>query len=576
MKTLDQFMWGYQEHFQFGIEALARRVLNLIGFQGQADVLLVGLARPENDTQHPVCVCPEDGRWRQDVFATLPEAAERARMEHPDQHLFYGDEPSMRDKPESIRRRAISDEVSRHLRADDERHGVRSFCSNAVPYGDYYVVTVVQLPTAHLSLHPTIRYRSFDGDAETNLVLNCIREVLGQAEQELLRPWPEPGRGLNDRMRLDDSEIVARSAHSMMRIPFIPGDWGSPGLFGAIEEVAKLLYEQESSRGTFILASAEDPNVDYVFRLKNSVPLRHSRWIRKLCQMATGRAALIAGYDMVHGLGTISDMSADPFVIDIVGPHQWDLKCGGQVYLRVRQGVAKLPQEDIAASRFDDNAKRLFQSISDPAVARMRNVLSLLLQLRRGSMIVFAEDAALEAERLEGQGTRIQPTAISLELIERETAIDGTILADPRGVCHAIGVILDGTASTGCTPARGSRYNSAVRYVGTGTIGRMALVISDDATLDVVPLLEPRIDRQEIEKAVAKIEQATLDSYLQARNYLSAHRFYIDTGQCARINAALDRIESEPTDVGRIVFKTPRFEVDPGMDASYFLPDDRR
>lgn len=63
--------------------------------------------------------------------------------------------------------------------------------------------------------------------------------------------------------------------------------------------------------------------------------------------------------------------------------------------------------------------------------------------------------------------------------------IDGAVLACPNGVCHAIGVILDGQADPGCTPARGSRYNSALRYV----VGkpRLAVVVSEDRTVDVIP-----------------------------------------------------------------------------------------
>src|SRR3546814_14995617 len=80
-------------------------------------------------------------------------------------------------------------------------------------------------------------------------------------------------------------------------------------------------------------------------------------------------------------------------------------------------------------------------------------------------MIVIAEDAESEALRLDAQGTNIQPAQLSVELLRQASAIDGSILMDPQGYCHAIGVILDGHANDQCTPSRGSRFNSAVRYV---------------------------------------------------------------------------------------------------------------
>ena len=50
-------------------------------------------------------------------------------------------------------------------------------------------------------------------------------------------------------------------------------------------------------------------------------------------------------------------------------------------------------------------------------------------------------------------------------LIRNVTSIDGAVLLDSHGVCHSIGVILDGIATNKGTSARGARYNSAVRYV---------------------------------------------------------------------------------------------------------------
>ncbi len=573
MKPLQQFMWGYQEHFQGNVEFLAQEVFRLIGFEAEPNALLVGLAIPGEDVRNPVCLCPEDGRWTQEMFATLPQAAQVAYEQHPDQNLIYGDSATMEEKPENLRRRAITDEVKRHLSRDDELNGVRSFCSLAIPYEKYYVVAVLQVPVAQLERHPTIRYRGIYGqNGTTNLIERCISLILSEAAYELLQSWPQPGRMIGRDATLSAVEIVGRAARSLMHIPFISGDIANSGLFDRIEAVTKLLYERdELGRSSLVLAGPDDPNVQYVIRLADPVALGQTRWLRKLVEMSRDGAQLIIGYNHVYGLGSVSDVSAPPFVIDLTGPHEWDLKQGDQVYLRVRYGAARLAQEPIAADRFEDNAKRIFERIGDPAVARMNNVLRLLVGLKRGSLIIFAADAAAEAERLKGQGTRIVPTAITLELLERATAIDGAILADPDGVCHAIGVILDGVANDACTPSRGSRFNSAVRYVGNGTGQRLAFVISDDATLDLVPLLRAQIDRYLLQAAVDEIETATLDTFHKCRNFLDSHRFYLNQEQCDRVNAALERIENGPRGVGQILFATTRFMPDPAMDDGYFL-----
>lgn len=174
------------------------------------------------------------------------------------------------------------------------------------------------------------------------------------------------------------------------------------------------------------------------------------------------------------GLGTVSDVGAPHFSIDFMGRHQWDLRQGDRIFMRVKDGQPRLPQDPIQVERFEENMRRIFPGIADSSIALARNVMDLLFKMGRGSTIVFAADAAEEAARLESQGTRIQPAAINKEFLERASSIDGAMIADPNGVCHAIGVILDGNATPKCTPARGGRYNSAVRYVGNGLTDRLS------------------------------------------------------------------------------------------------------
>lgn len=80
-------------------------------------------------------------------------------------------------------------------------------------------------------------------------------------------------------------------------------------------------------------------------------------------------------------------------------------------------------------------------------------------------MLVISGNAATETERLAAQCTGVEPFLMTKELMPRVTAIDGSVLVDTEGNCHAIGVILDGLASHRCSPERGARYNSASRHL---------------------------------------------------------------------------------------------------------------
>jgi hypothetical protein len=73
-------------------------------------------------------------------------------------------------------------------------------------------------------------------------------------------------------------------------------------------------------------------------------------------------------------------------------------------------------------------------------------------------MVVVIPSPTGEALRLAKQAAVTEPFALTPELIDLVTAIDGVVL---DGTCYGIGVIVDGLASNKCTAAR---YNCGVRY----------------------------------------------------------------------------------------------------------------
>lgn len=102
--------------------------------------------------------------------------------------------------------------------------------------------------------------------------------------------------------------------------------------------------------------------------------------------------------------------------------------------------------------------------------------------------MVISAEAAAELTRLKNQATPIEPCVLTPKLLGHLTGIDGAVLVGTDGFCHAIGVILDGQATSKGDPGRGARFNSAIRYVesakGRG-ISTMATVVSEDGGVDV-------------------------------------------------------------------------------------------
>jgi DisA bacterial checkpoint controller nucleotide-binding len=144
-----------------------------------------------------------------------------------------------------------------------------------------------------------------------------------------------------------------------------------------------------------------------------------------------------------------------------------------------------------------------------------------------GTMLVISERAAKEAARLESQALTVEPTRLDDSLVRQATGIDGAVLVDPSGCCHAIGVILDGTVTGAGDRSRGARYNSAVKYLSSAEdTPTVILLVSEDGMINLLPDLRPRMRRADLEAMLAELREAAA--------------FYLSPGQIEEVNALRD------------------------------------
>ncbi|WP_049731539.1 hypothetical protein [Rhizobium ecuadorense] len=312
--TTNLFMWGYQSHFRFSLEYLAKRVFELIGADIDPKVLLVGLRRPELSTVHPVCIEPEKGEWSLALFDRITDEVDEAVTNHPKQRVFYGDEVSMREKPDNIRRLAIAEQVQRRLDVEGHKQGRRTFCSTPYRVGDYDVVCALQVPEHLFRQHPSFEAIWNCEPHEASLVHSCISQILEEGRHGLMRP--DPGRQIGDDAMRSAPEVIRRAAASFMRTPFIEGRFADCDMFDAINAISQMQYEGEAGAGKLVFAASDDPNLSFVLKFERPAALTQTRWARKLLQMATSEAALIADYNRIVGLGDLSDVSAPPISVN--------------------------------------------------------------------------------------------------------------------------------------------------------------------------------------------------------------------------------------------------------------------
>jgi len=157
------------------------------------------------------------------------------------------------------------------------------------------------------------------------------------------------------------------------------------------------------------------------------------------------------------------------------------------------------------------------------------------------------------------------------------SSIDGAVLVDSEGICHAAGAILDGEAVRGKgTRSRGARYNSAIRYIHEKS-ECLAVVISEDGTINLVPDLHKRIRHSEIVEHFEKLRASVASEIVKAKEYykeldwIQAHRFYLSQDVCDQINEIKNATKPR-LDEQEGYSRTPKdFKADPEMNDTYFL-----
>lgn len=577
--TIRLFMWGYQVFYRRMLELHAKNVFKKIGLDITPKVLLVGVLAPGQDNVNPICIEPEDGEWPLNLFDNLLDSIESTIKAHPQQNVFYSnDERSTRDKPEVIRRDSVNIEVYSCLIQSDIENNVRSFCTGSYEVSGYYVVPVIQIPNAVFEKYPALEQLKPDSpfayDGYPSFIHACIFTLLAEAIEELRRV--DPGRSGTIHMR-QSYEIVRNAATSFMHTPgtVATNKYAFPNLFERFNLISSLMYEGAEGTGHLLLVNQGNTAINFMIEFNQPISFSEPRWARKILQLATNNAALIADSNYIYGLGKLranhSQSSQDVFIIDFIDHYHWELKCAGNTLLASHYGEPRLPQETISSEKFKSNYARLFPESSPEDQDHLWSLFNHAICLKHGNMIVVASDALSESQRLTQQGTIITPTLMTKELLSHVSNIDGTIILDPHGTCYAIGVILDGAAIEDCTPSRGSRYNSGLRYVNASDNSRLAIVISDDNTVDIIPILRPQIRYDDIELNICMLENATLDDYHIPQNWLDKNRFYCNQKQCMHINSALERIEALEREPGEFFVVTNRFQPDSRMNDSYFL-----
>jgi DisA bacterial checkpoint controller nucleotide-binding len=557
------------------MERRATQALAALGANIEVKALLVGVRLPEIANDHFVCIEPENGEWNIAAFKDVHRRAGEIFTTHPDQHMFYGDEPSMLDKPENIRRKSVQEAIEEVLSRIDSDRGTRSFCGRPVRLGNFYVAPILQVAQLDIDTFPRldnpIQFQK--RNSTTGIVQALISHLLDEASDNLYTK--EPSRSF-DSFDSECSGLLRKAGQTLCNsIPLALKDFMLRRVFEDLNKISELRYEGGETLGTIIFAPTNLPSLNCDVALLQPIALGSHKLVRKVVEISDKQLGCICqGGEGIVGFGSLQDFGDTPiFRAVFTGHYRWTLYVNNTLLMNCAFGVPSLPQPRLTPKTFFSNIRRVIPGLTSEQGEALWDAVSAAMDQRHGTMLVVSDAASSEAQRLSSQAIAIEPIKLSSGLVARISGIDGAILVDRDCNCHAIGVILDGIATNTGDPSRGARFNSALRYIESSPAPAVCLVVSEDGYVNMVPTLRHQIKKQDIEYHVELLKTLTSDNYHSTRSWLDDHRFYLTPEQCDVVNTELTRIKDEPQEVGEMRFITPVFNPDPEMNESYYLDE---
>lgn len=426
-------------------------------------------------------------------------------------HEIFEIHAQFRGKPRgemgsSFQTAAFYELVKTRARTQDETAGTRTFLSAPGIVWPFEVVWLVDLEPGAVDQCPSIRAPGSADDDAGDVSIGLLPAVIQSLFTALINDFGPgvPGDAPSvERVGVDGVLRQAGAAllRSIQRSAL--GAAANDDLFEQVNAISALEYEGRSSGGGLVIQARRD-GTPLSLSFTDPVPLDVYVWARKVVELSSRPSHWIAT-DGTTLLGlALRRGDEQEFRVSFTGQSRWRLTHGSTVLAEVRHGLPALPAKRLDRARFGDTFRRVFGTEDGPGFERIWTFVEAALEHSHGTTVVVARSAPKEAARLDSQATPIAPALVDNDVLLRATAIDGAILMDVDGVCHAVGVILDGHASVRGNPARGARFNSAVRYVGEAS-DRLVVVVSEDGHVDLFPRLRPVLEGEIFDAFVSRV-----------------------------------------------------------------------
>jgi hypothetical protein len=584
-------MWRFQGWFQNGITEVAQEVFKRLDEKLDPHIFLVGI--PETESADPICLEPvEECGYKPEFFAGIRKLAEQ--IEEKEAAKTLGGRPSTEgDQARKVSSKSIQQAVEQILNESEMGSKVVSYCSPPTTVGSYRVCCVVQFDARAFNSHFSLQVERRSGIRLAGSLIDATAVEFLQVCARVLRD-PKAGFDLNDTLGVEPEEILRRGGRELM---FRATHETTTGVFDALNELSWKTHEGELAGGEIHFFHWDDWHLKMLVEFKHPPELQDLGAARKVIEMAKAKKLveedkeglyLVSEGHLINGIGRLRELEdkydsydSDVFVVRFTGYYRWDLRHKDRgVMMQVINGVPSLPGDPVGEEKFRDHVRRRFTKSPHNADA-LWDIVKNAARQKHGTMIVISSVAAEESDRFDEQSTVLKdPVSLNEVTLLMLSSIDGAVLVDPTGTCYAAGVILDGNAIKGKgTRSRGARYNSAIRYIYAAEKESecLAVVISEDGTINLVPDLPKQIRRSEIAENMEKLRAAVAPEIVNAKEYydaldwLSAHRIYLSQVVSDEINEIKNATKPRLGKQRGISIAPADFKANEEMDDSYFL-----
>jgi len=583
--TIEHFIWGFQQHFCGNAEYCAGQLFRSLDQRFSPKVFLVGILEDEQKGQHKACIEPEDDFWaKSERFEGLENTIEENIKANPESQLFHS-HPRMQELgKERLHAQAIKSAIETTISEIEERPTDQTFfVSFPRRKAGYLVSTVLSLQTSLIAEYPSLLKSSVpiheyrDASVATSLIDACVAEFLDltQAKLEL----PRAGEGydpINTKFALADAASFFMKGISAR----MGNEFGSRDLFRIFNTISSLRYEKAVGAGSYVIANKDHVAVDERLRFSSNQSLDSGRASRKLLELASKQMPLHTDSSEIFGLCTVEGYAAekeDLFYVNVTGHQEWELRHADVCLMTVKYGQPALPGLGLDTEKLRIDLARLFPSTN---ADQIHDLIALVQQAQteaHGTMLLISEAAESESVRLSTQATPVVPTKLTPNLLAQLTTIDGAVILSPDGTCFAIGAILDGLASEEGDPARGARYNSAVRYVKSSQADCLAVVVSEDGGTTFLPDLPAPIKREDIDNHLKTLNEINSEAtfsklrFNESRNWIEEHVFYLLQEDCELLNDLLPKLNEFHYHGSALkVSSSHVYKQHPAMDPKYY------